>query len=315
MDQTNTALEHAKVYAVKPGQIGWYATIARRPLAAISVAALSGRPVPFTQDRYVSANDTRYLDVFVANLPNDQMFSVERQFTPGAESTKTWFRGPMRAGPSAARPPSSRKGDQMLFTFDSVVDTEPDHFSQPGEKTAARIYRDGVLVAQSPSAVGFFDVGTAEPATYRVELDMTEGRPGWSVYSESYSAWTVRSARPAGPDSVPLPVLNAAWDLDLDLANAAPAGKTFPLRLNAATQLGAPPVRVASARSWASFDDGGTWRQVPLARQNGCDGAFVGTVRHPKLADTSGYVALRYEVTDVDGGKLEQTVYRAYALK
>ncbi len=313
MDATNTALEHAKVYAVKPNQIGTYTHQVFRPLAAISISLVYKRPFPFQQDRYFSANDTRYGQTFYANFPYDQMVGMYDQFTPGAEVTKTWFKGPLRAGTSAVRPPGARNGDQLLFTFDSFVDAEPDHVNgQQGAKTAARIYRDGALVAQGPYAVGYFDVGTAEPATYRVELDVTEGRPGWTVSPESYSAWTVRSARPTAPGWVPLPVLTAAWDLDLDLSNAAPAGKTFPLRLNAATQPGASPVRVESARAWVSFDDGGTWKQVSL---DGQDGRFAGSVRHPKLRDSTGYVALRYEVTDADGGKLEQTVFRAYTLK
>ena len=64
---------------------------------------------------------------------------------------------------------------------------------------------------------------------------------------------------------------------------------------------------------WASFDDGGTWKKVAVT--GGADGAFTGTLSHPKLGDTNGFVALRYEVTDAAGGKLEQTVYRAYALR
>jgi len=211
------------------------------------------------------------------------------------------------------RPPASREGDRFLFTFDSFVDAEPDHVTAAqGAKTAARIYRDGELVAQGPYAVGFFDVGTAQPATYRVELDVTEGRPGFAVSPEVYSAWTFRSARPTAPGRVPLPVLTASWDLALDLNNTARAGQPFTLRLNANTQPGAQPVAVTSATVWVSFDDGGTWKRVTM---DGSDGRFIGTVRHPKLADTTGYASLRYEIADAAGGKLEQTVFRAYALK
>jgi hypothetical protein len=69
---------------------------------------------------------------------------------------------------------------------------------------------------------------------------------------------------------------------------------------------------VTGARIWASFDDGGTWKEVTV---DGLDGRFTGTVKHPALGGTTGYVSLRYEITDAAGGKLEQTVIRAYALK
>ena len=108
---------------------------------------------------------------------------------------------------------------------------------------------------------------------------------------------------------MPLPVLTATWDLDLDLANAAAAGREFPLRLMARNQTGAP---VTAARAWVSFDDGGTWKAVPLS---GGDGTYRGSVRHPRLEDTTGTVSLRYEITDAGGSSLEQTVYRAYLLK
>jgi subtilisin family serine protease len=313
MDATTTALQHSKVYAVRPNQVGSYANHMFGRLRALSLAVRYERPFGFAQDEYFTANDAAYDKKVWAGYPSDHIVSLLRQFAPGTEVTKTWYKAPLRSGTNAVRPPTSRQGDRFVFTFDSYVDAEPDHVTAlQGVRTAARVYRDGELVAQGPYAVGLFDVGTAQAATYRVELDVTEGRPGFAVSPEVYSAWTVRSARPAGPESVPLPVLTAAWDLGLDLGNAAPAGQAFPLRLAARTQAGAQPVPVTGARIWASFDDGGTWRKVPV---DGLDGRFTGTVKHPALGDTTGYVSLRYEITDAAGGKLEQTVIRAYALK
>jgi hypothetical protein len=298
---------------VAPNQIGSYANAVFRPYTFITLSQVYRRPFPFQQDKYYSAGDSRYSESLYANFPYDVMANFPATFTPGADHTKTYFKGPIHAGTSQVRPPAARQGDRLLFTFDSVLDAEPDHVNgQQGAATAARIYRDGQLVAQGPYAVGYFDVGTADPTTYRVELDMTQGRPGWTVGTESYSAWTVRSARPATAGWVPMPVLNAHWDLDLDGHNAAPAGTLFTLRLRAGTQDGAPPVPVRSAKAWVSYDDGGTWKLVPLL---GAEGTYSAVVRHPALRDTTGYAALRYEVTDANGATEEQTLYRAYALK
>ncbi len=314
IDKTNTALQRVSAYAVKPDQIGHYADSVWRPYTWLTLSLIYQRPLPFQQDRYFTANDTQYgPSIYATTPPGDLMVGLYDTFTPGTESRKTWFKGPIGPGTSAVRYPTSRNGDQLLLTFDSLVDAEPDHINGwQGAKTAGRVYRDGTLVAEGKYPIGYFDVGTAQPATYRVELDMTEGRPGWSLSPEAYAAWTFRSARPATPGWTPLPVIQARWDLDLDLGNAAPAGQPFALRLNAATQPAATPVAIRAAKAWVSFNDGGTWRRVPLA---GAEGTFTGVAQHPRLSDTTGFASLRYEITDVAGGKLEHTVLRAYALK
>jgi hypothetical protein len=311
VDASNTAVQHSDLYAVRPGQVGAYSVTYSRPNGGGGFGALVvRRPFPLHQDRYLSAGGTRYGQHVYASFPYEVLVGLGDEPVAGAQTRKTWFRGPLRPGTGTARPPAARNGDQLLLTFDSFVDAEPDHvLGDQGQETAARIYRDGVLVAQAPTAVGYFPVGTAQPGTYRVELDVTQGRPDWAVSTQAHSAWTFRSARPAGPGWVPLPVLTATWDLDLDLANAAAAGREFPLRLVARNQTGAP---VSAARAWVSFDDGGTWTAVPL---NGGDGTYRGSVRHPRLGDTTGTVSLRYEITDAGGSSLEQTVYRAYLLK
>ncbi len=313
MDASNTGVQHTKVYAVRPNETGSFTDDFFRPYMWVSFAVVNPRPFPFTQDRYYTAGDTRYSEGFYASFPYDSVANMVLTVPPGMNTTKTYFKGPFHAGTSIVRPPAARQGDRMLFTFDSVVDTEPDHVNgQQGAQTTARIYRDGELVASGPYAVGYFDVGTASPATYRVELDMPQGRPGWSVGTESYSAWTVTSARPATADWAPLPVLNAHWDLDLDLNNAAPAGKAFALKLLAGTQAGAPAVAVKKALAWVSYDDGGTWKALPML---GTDGSYSAVVRQPALKNTVGYAALKYEVTDANGATMEQTLYHAYALK
>jgi hypothetical protein len=313
MDAGNTGVQHTRVYAVRPNQTGSTTDDFFRPYMYISFSVVNSRPFPFTQDRYYTAGDTRYSEGLYASFPYDSVANLLLTVTPGMNTTKSYFKAPIHAGTSTVRPPAARQGDRLLFTFDSVVDSEPDHVNgQQGAQTAARIYRDGELVASGPYAVGYFDVGTAGPATYRVELDMPQGRPGWTVGTESYSAWTVKSAEPTTADWVPLPVLNAHWDLDLDLNNAAPAGRTFALKLLAGTQEGAPPVPVKSVNAWVSYDDGGTWKALPML---GTDGSYSAVVRQPALKNTVGYAALRYEVTDANGATMEQTLYHAYALR
>jgi len=166
-------------------------------------------------------------------------------------------------------------------------------------------------VGRGTYAIGDFAVGVAGPATYRVEFDVNKGRPDWDLSSEVHSAWTFRSQRPPTAARTPVPTLTAKWDLDLDPANAAPAGRDFAVRLKTGHTV-PTSAAVRSAKAWISFDDGGTWKKISLT---GTGGQFTSTVRHPAAHDTTGYAALRFEVIDTAGGKFEQTVHKAYVLK
>jgi hypothetical protein len=107
--------------------------------------------------------------------------------------------------------------------------------------------------------------------------------------------------------------VTAVWDLALDLNNSAPAGKSFPVKLDVGHQPGAQAIPIGTTKAWASFDDGGTWKKIPVFVA--ADGSYVGSVKHPKLRDSSGFVSLKFEVTDTAGNKFEQTLYRSYALR
>jgi hypothetical protein len=63
---------------------------------------------------------------------------------------------------------------------------------------------------------------------------------------------------------------------------------------------------------WVSYDDGETWRSVTLESSGG--DRSTGTIKHPALSETSGWVSLRAQVSDSIGGSLTQTAIRAYEL-
>ena len=149
MDPSNTAHQHTKVYAVRPNQIGFYGYTSFRPYDYNAFSVAIPRPFGYSQDRYYSANDTRYASTSI-RLANDWIVNPVTTYTPGQEVTKTYYKAPMRAGTSTMRAPAVRDGDQLKLPFDSLVDQEPDHINaQPGRgQAAARIYRDGELVAE-----------------------------------------------------------------------------------------------------------------------------------------------------------------------
>jgi hypothetical protein len=115
-------------------------------------------------------------------------------------------------------------------------------------------------------------------------------------------AWTFREPGSAAPVA-PLPLLVVrAGGAGLDDQGRAPAGCAYPLVLTVQHQPGAAAPKLASLRVAASFDDGATWRPVPVSGGR----ALVG---HPARA---GFVSLRISATDAAGNSVEQTVIRAY---
>lgn len=72
---------------------------------------------------------------------------------------------------------------------------------------------------------------------------------------------------------------------------------------------GLAPHRYAlrTIRVQASFNDGGTWQQLPVTRVRG---HWVVTVADP----SAGFVSLRSTVTDVRGNSTVETIYRAYGI-
>ena len=58
-----------------------------------------------------------------------------------------------------------------------------------------------------------------------------------------------------------------------------------------------------------SYDDGATWQSAPVS---GGGSKWTASVTHPAGA---GHVSLRAIATDSKGGKVEQTIIRAYLLR
>ncbi len=312
---TDLATVKNEYHAVKPGQVGGLAYYALRPYDTFGLAFPARTAFPLRQTHYLLANDTRYSPVvwsgFEADAEGTRVpYTVHK---PGTTKTERWYKGPLAPGTTTQLRATQRTNDDLVLQVAEFLDTDPEHAVDTfGQTAATRVYRDGELVAERAHAYGTVPVGVEKPATYRVELDVTKGRPRWTVSTESFTAWTFKSAR--GPKDVPvtLPFLSAGWDLGLDLNNAAPAGKPFTLRLQPRHQAGVSPVPIKDAKVWVSFNDGGTWKRVN-ALTGGPDG-YAGVVTHPKKVNTSGFVSLKVDITDKRGNRLEQTLIRAYAL-
>ncbi len=98
----------------------------------------------------------------------------------------------------------------------------------------------------------------------------------------------------------------------LDLANAAPANGTTALRLEIARagnpNSPAPKYRLTAIRLMVSYNNGATWRTVPVTAHRG---NWAALIHDP----ASGFVSLRSVVTDAHGDRTTETIYRAFAIR
>jgi hypothetical protein len=125
------------------------------------------------------------------------------------------------------------------------------------------------------------------------------------------------------------PLILLEYQLGLDINNRAPAGRAHEFTVVAGHHSRAiDRSAVSELTVEASFDDGATWVDARVvsgptdtvetggllpataARQ-----AFRVVLAIPPLQQTNGFVSLRVQAVDANGGTVEQTIARAYILK
>jgi hypothetical protein len=265
---------------------------------------VSGSRVDYVSPGYSWVDEAFYADGVVTQEPS-------RTYAPRSRHEKVWVRQPLRpdwydaADPSpsecAPTPPSRTRGNLHV----QLVELTDEHqrfacFDWGGAATRQlALYRDGRLLGSYTSPYGDFPVPAAA-GVYRLtyDLDVSALLP---VSTRVNTAWTFRSAAPAGTASVPLPLLSVDYALPLDFTNH-PVGGAAEFTVHQAH--GAARQKVTSFRLWTSTDDGKTWRSVPVRA--------VGGDRYQAAVPSGGPVSLRVSASASGGSAIDQTVIRAY---
>jgi hypothetical protein len=228
--------------------------------------------------------------------------------------------------------PACRQDDNADLRILPWGDSVPGHFvvqefDQQNIVGTTRLYRDGVLAMTGILPFAVYPM-LPEPATYRLESSLTKTAPSWPLSTRVDTSWTFRSdpnrpgqRPPAFEDCLPdpsvgcalLPLLFLNYDLPLALNETAPAGAAIPVAVRVSRQEHMNAARGLTATLQVSYDDGATWQPAAPLRAGG-QGTFSGTITHPALAATNGYVALRVHAADADGNAVDQTILRAYRL-
>ncbi|NIK55904.1 S8 family serine peptidase [Kribbella shirazensis] len=234
-------------------------------------------------------------------------------YAPRSVQTNSWFApvarprvgsgywNPRRSGDFfAVNVPTTSSGDQGVTG--SMSDDE--------STVETRLFQNGTLVRKS----SFQAVQTGVPVTagwadYRFEMDTA--RPAlWGSGTKTSSAWDFRAQTTDSADWVYLPLIQLDYHLATDLNGALRGGSLQRIGLSAFHLTGVEGAgKVKGATLELSYDDGATWRSVPLSRQGAGWSADV------RLPSGASYISLRATATDDAGNAVRQEVIRAASIR
>lgn len=201
-------------------------------------------------------------------------------------------------GPSVPAAPSfgiARLEDQIAVRVPLHTDSnggEGRDFTGPAKVT---LFHNDTKLGESNGLSGVFDVPAAEGA-YRAEMEQSRDA---ELSTKVSAAWTFKAKHTTDITLLPLSVVRYLPKLD-DKNTAHGRVLLVPLKIEQAQNT--PKVKRVTIE--VSFDDGKTWKQVPVAG----DKAIV---HHPKDAK---FASLRAKTTDAAGNTGEMTIIRAYKI-
>ena len=202
-----------------------------------------------------------------------------------------------------------RSGNDMILS-PGMFSPAGNWFSLFSRTTAARtvLERNGQVVFDEPTPGGFVTGLGPEPAAYKLSIDATRGEPN-RLSTKVSAEWTFRSGQTSSEgEPTRLPLSTVRFAPPVNDRNTAPAGKVWVVPVEVQRQPDSAAGRVRTLTVEVSFDDGATWKSVPVIR-SGQQGVVL--VKHPA---TAGFVSLRAASTDSAGNTVKETIIRAYQI-
>ncbi|GII62523.1 serine protease [Sphaerisporangium krabiense] len=225
---------------------------------------------------------------------------------PPGHSSEVW--NTAVAGPAA--PPVLRFRDEIAYIVDGLfTDGGQGRPGWDGNVTGSATLAKGRTVLQRADLKICDHAGQcvllvpvpAGPETYTLNVSARRKAPYAALSTAVQSTWTFRSAHTTVGERIAVPSITYAPE-GLDAYNRALPGSVTTIPITAkGGEISTPKVE-------ASFDDGRTWRALPV-RQDGK--GWVTTVTNPR---SRGFVSLRASAGGPDGLQVSQTITRAYAV-
>ncbi len=195
-----------------------------------------------------------------------------------------------------------RGGDTLIVDVPLFGDASGNAGTTPNVTGSTTLYAGDEVIGESEYPSGVFTV-PAERQDYRAVVVARRGAP-FELATEVSAEWTFSSAHvPTGNE--PIGVSALRFHPKVDDTGAAPAGGAFAVPVLLQRNGGATE-RARGLTVEASYDEGKTWKRVPVLLDT------VAVLHHPADADT---VSLRASARDKAGNTVKQTIIRAYHLK
>ncbi|MEU2249235.1 S8 family serine peptidase [Streptomyces sp. NPDC019224] len=277
---------------------------------------------PGTRTDHVYAADSQYMQTVRASGLSDTYWEEYPASHRARETVRRdWGRAPVHPTlPLRIVCPLCRADNGASFLLAPYGDGDPSHFGMGGSTSRFTYRRDGQPV---PAAQLF----VPEEAEYSIDQSVVRRTNALETLGvRTDTTYTFRSKAPqagattpgcaavygAGHPCAVLPVILLGYDLGVDGANTARAGRALPVRISTLRPDGYQGPRVTGMRVEASYDDGATWSDFVQPRVRP-DGSATAVLHHPRTG--AEHVTLRVTAWDDAGSRTQQTVVRAYALR
>lgn len=273
---------------------------------------LSRVPAPHSRNVFVSANEeVAYSPAASVTVedPFEGLFEGPgRSLAPGEKATERLL-APVFHGSGGL---AQRTGNAMLVYMPAYVDDAGHNMVGllgEGARTRLRLWAGKKLVADSTGSPEVYAEDLpARQTPYRLRLRTAYSADWWRTSTDVTTEWRFRSARAGAEERVPLPLLQVDYGVPAALDGSV--DRTAKLTLSADHQPGVEGADVTGLRLWASSDDGESWQEVTVKPGKG--DTFLAVV---KAAAGAQFVSLRAQAEDADGGRVTETVIRAYRLE
>lgn len=317
------------------------------PAGASGIGVIVGVPatMPGTLTHYFGTADSGEYNEQV-QTPNQTFLTGSlATFAPRREYTQDWGHGPSTAGLGQYIGPTlcdaCTSGGNLLVAFSLADDSDPSHSAQNDQLPTSEsfaLYQNGTLVFDQPYYVGatLSDIPDV-PTKYEAVLeDDYTGITGVSQSQVTHTDVTFSYDPAADPGSdLPaadqcyadtsypygsachiLPILTANYQLaGLDQTNTSHSrAQLADINIGHVSYDGqGSHSQVRSAALAISWDNGATWRSVPLAGRNG---HYLAAWPNPPAGSTAATTGPELKVTAADaaGNTITQTVNTAYTI-
>jgi hypothetical protein len=283
------------------------------------VTSQGGQPLPSQRvEFFTPGNEFSWSHLMLISEPGPLPFFAEdensrNQTYRAGHHEAAWNRAPLGPAFSTAGPLNARDGTTIVVAVRPFSANEEGHYTQtpisPGVSGTTKLVKDGVTVGESATLCSSRFVVPDSPGRYTLTCTGSRSLPFSVLGTRSEGTWTFSAPGPT-TTAVPLPLLAVRARGAVFGMNDAPAGRLFPLVLQVERPIDAPSARIASLDLDVSFDDGATWKGVPVLRVPGDDRALA-ILLHPR---TPGFVSLRLRASDAAGNRVTHTTIRAYSL-